>query len=203
MRMNDDRQTSQPWREVVAIFHSPEALVAAADALQSNGVDRARLSVLAAGTSEQVAALEKAGFHSVRDLLSDPYVPRTAYVQPEDVATARSALVSTLVYVGATAGAVAASAAAGPLIAPIVAAAAAAGAAGGGVGAFLVHRFGGRAETWVEQGLAHGGLVLWVLLRDDEQRVIELLKKAGGTNVRAQDAPKPWLEPAHQTGAPA
>lgn len=198
--MNDDPETVGTWREAVAIFHSAEALVAAADALQLNGVDRARLSVLAAGTAGQVEALEKAGFHSVRDLLSAPYAPRTAYMAPEDVAHARSALISALVFVGATAGAAVASAAAGPLVLPMVAAAAAAGAGGGGVGAFLVHRFG-RAETWVEEGLAHGGLVLWVFLRDDEQKVIEILKKAGGTDVRAQDAPRPWLEPAEHQSA--
>ena len=198
--MNDDRASSQEWREAVAIFHSPEALVAAADSLELNGVDRARLSILAAGTSGQVAALEKAGFHSVRDLLSAPDVPRMAYIEPEDVAAARGALVSGLIFVGATTGIVAASAAS-TLLAPVVAAAAASGAAGGGLGAFLVHRFGGRPETWVEEGLAHGGLVLWVLLRGDEQKVIGILKKAGGTSVRAQDAPRPWLEPAHEKGS--
>jgi hypothetical protein len=199
--MNDDRAASLTWREAVAIFHSPQALVAAVDALELNGVDHARLSVLAAGTSEQVAALEKAGFHSVHDLLSAHNVPRTAYIDPRDVAAARGALVSGLIFVGATAGIVAASAAS-PLLAPIIAAAAAAGATGGGVGAFLLHRFGGRAETWVEEGLSHGGLVLWVFLRDDEQKVVEILSKAGGTNVRAQDAPTPWLEPAQKQGPP-
>ena len=199
--MNDDREANPRWREAVAIFHSIEALVDAADALESNGVDRARLSVLAAGTAEQVEALEKAGFRSVRDLLSDPYVPRTAYIQPEDVSGARGAFVSSLVFLGATAGIVAASAAS-PLLAPVIAAAAASGAGGGGVGEFLIHRFGGRAETWAKEGLDHGGLVLWVFLREDEQKVTGILKKAGGTDVRVQDAPKPSLEPAHRPGAP-
>jgi len=192
--MNDDPARGQAWREAVAIFPSAATLVEAADRLQSSGVDRARLSVLSAGTPEQVEKLEKAGFQNVRDLLADPYVQRTAYMEPNDVTGARGALVSTLVYVGAAVG-IAAATAASPLLAPAVAAAAAAGAAGGGIGAFLIHRFG-RAETWVEEGLAHGGLVLWVFLRDDEQKVIDILKQAGGTNVRAQDAPRPWLEPA-------
>lgn len=42
----------------------------------------------------------------------------------------------------------------------------------------------------------------WVFLRDDEQKVVEILSKAGGTNVRAQDAPTPWLEPAQKQGPP-
>ena len=197
----NDREANSRWREVVAVFHSVKALVDAADALQSNGVDRARLSVLAAGTSEQVAALEKAGFRTVRDVLSAPDAPRTAYIEPEDVAAARDAFVSGLLLIGATAGIVAASAAS-PLLAPVVAAAAAAGGAGGGIGAFLIHRFGGRAETWAREGLDHGGLVLWVFLRDDEQKVSRLLKENGGTDIRVQDAPKPWLEPAQGTGAP-
>jgi len=201
MLMNDDRSAGREWREAVAVFPSVKALVDAADALQSDGVDRARLSVLAAGTHEQVEALEKAGFKSVRDLLSDPDVPRTAYIQPEDVTGARGAFVSGLVFLGATAGIVAASAAS-PLLAPVIAAAAAAGGAGGSIGAFLIHRFGGRAETWAEEGLAHGGLVLWVFLRNDEEKVTGILEQAGGTNVRVQDAPKPWLEPAHPSGAP-
>ena len=89
-----------------------------------------------------------------------------------------------------------------PFSPPVIAAAAASGAAGGGVGEFLIHRFGGRAETWAKEGLDHGGLVLWVFLREDEQKVTGILKKAGGTDVRVQDAPKPWLEPAHRPGAP-
>lgn len=187
--MSDDPGLGFP-REALALFPSLDALVKAADMLQSHGVDRARLSILGVGTHEEAALLERQGFKNVRDLLNSPEAPRIAYIQPEDVTTARSALVSTLVYVGATLGAAVASAAAGPVLAPIVASAVASGAAGGGVGAFLLHRLAeGRPENYVKEGLAHGGLVLWVLLRNDEPKIVHLLRQAGGTEIRVQHVP--------------
>lgn len=175
-------------REIVAIFHSADAFAEAAGALQANGIDRARLSVLATGTEKQGVALRAAGFKSVRDVLDAPNVPRTSYTQPEDITTAKGTVVSTLIYVGATLGAGLAAAAAGPIIAGAIAS----GAVGGGIGAYLDHRFGGKHGRYLEQSLAHGGLVLWVHLNegDDEQRIIDLLTKNGGQDARSQEAPQ-------------
>lgn len=136
-------------REVVAVFRSADAFTDAVDTLQSNSVDRARLSILATGTEEEGAKLRAAGFTTVRDLLDAPNVPRTSYTQPEDVATAKGAVISTLVYVGAALGIGLSAVAAGPVVAPVVASAVASGAAGGGIGAFLTHRFGGRHARYV------------------------------------------------------
>ncbi len=184
--MSEDDQQSASGREVVAVFGSEQALSDAIDALQSNGIDRARISVLATGTPEAGAKLTAAGFHSVADVLDAERVPRTTYVQPEDVGAAKGLAISGLLYVGGVLGAGLA-AAAGPLLAPIVAAAAAGGAAGGSVGAFLTRRLGTERATYIEQSLAHGGLVMWVALGivGDEERVIALLQQHGGREVHA------------------
>ena len=188
--MVDIKANWSSHREAVALFRSADALIDAADTLQSHGVDRARLSILGVGTQKEAEALEHAGFRTVRDILSAPDIPRIAYVQPEDVTTARAAVVSTSIYVGATLGAAIASAVSAPVLAPIVAAAVASGAAAGGAGAFLVHRLGGgRPETYVKESIAHGGLVLWVLLRNDEPEIMHILRKAGGKEIRVQQVP--------------
>ena len=178
-------------REVAAVFRSEDGLTSAVDDLQQNGVDRARLSVLATGTPEKGAKLRAAGFATVLDVLSAADVPRTSYTQPEDLGTAKGAIISGLVYLGATLGAGLAAAAAGPALAPIIAGAVASGAAGGGVGAFLSHRLGGIHARYIEESLAHGGLVLWVRVKsaEDELSVIDLLTAAAGEHVVAQNVP--------------
>lgn len=187
-----DATTPPPDREIVAIFPTADMFADAVYALQLHGVDRASLSVLATGSEEQGAALRKAGFESAYDLLDAPNVPRTFYTQPEDVATAKGAVVSTLIYVGAALGAgmVAATGALG--IVPLMAGAIASGAAGGGIGAYLDHRFGGKHARYIKESLAHGGLVLWVHLgeADDEQAIIALLAANGSEAAHVQDVPR-------------
>ena len=62
---------------------------------------------------------------------------------------------------------------------------------GGGAGDFLHHRLGGGLrEPYVTETLAHGGVVLWVLLgHEDEPEVAHLLRKAGGRELRLEHVP--------------
>lgn len=173
------------FREVVAVFGSERAFSDAMDDLQTHGVDRARISVLATGTPEAGRRLTEAGFRTVADVLDAHGVPRTVYEQPEDVGAAKGLVISGLVYVGGMLGAGLTVATGGAALAPIIAAAAASAAAGGGVGAFLTRRLGTRRSAYIEESLAHGGLVLWVAAKDatDEQQIETLLKNRGGTSV--------------------
>jgi hypothetical protein len=175
-------------REVVAIFPTEKSFSDAIDVLQSSGVDRARISVLATGTPEAGSTLRAAGFSTVEDLLDAHGVPRSVYVQPEDVGSVKGMVVSGLVYVGATVGAGLAAVATGAVLLAMIAAAAASGAAGGSLGAFLTRRLGAERAGYIEQSLAHGGLILWVVVADseDEARIVALLKAGGGHDVHAR-----------------
>jgi hypothetical protein len=70
--------------------------------------------------------------------------------------------------VGATLGAGIAVATVGAIVAPMLVAAAASGAAGAGFGAILTKNIGARRTYYIEQSLAHGGLVLWVVANGHE-----------------------------------
>jgi hypothetical protein len=187
--VNSEIEGKADVREVAAVFPSEEAFSVAIDALQSSGVDQARISVLAAGTPEVGERLTAAGFHKASDLLDAEGVPRTVYEQPEDFGAAKGLTISGLLYVGATLGAGIAAATVGAIVAPMLVAAAASGAAGAGLGAVLTKNIGSRRTYYIEQSLSHGGLVLWVVAKDahDEKRITRLLVEHGGTNVHVHE----------------
>jgi hypothetical protein len=173
-------------REVVAVFPDVASFGAAIDAVQSIGIDRARLSVLAGGAGAE-ERLRAAGFRRVQDLLDSPDAPRMALVEPESVALAQGAMVSGLIYVGAAIGAGAALASGAAALAPVIAAVAGSGAIGGSIGGFLAHRMGAGRARYAESHLAHGGLVLWVrvVTSREERRVLESLQQHGGRDAHA------------------
>lgn len=164
-------------REVVGVFPTTASLGDAITALQSSGIDRARLSILAGGP-EAEQQLRAAGFQRVQDLLDDADAPRMAPVERESVGVAQGAIVSGLFYIGAAVGGAAAFASGVAAIAPIAAAVLGSGAAGGTLGGFLAH-------------LAHGGLVLWarVVTPDEEQRAAAFMREHGGHEVHAHGTP--------------
>ncbi len=176
-------------REVVGVFPDTASFGRAIDALQSAGIDRARLSVLAGGT-EAEAQLRSSGFHRVQDLLDSADAPRMALVEPESVGVAQGAAISGLFYVGAALGAGAAFASGAVAAVPIIAAALGSGAAGGTLGGLLARRLGQGRARYAEAHLAHGGLVLWVRVvgEEDERRVAALMRDHGGHEVHAHGA---------------
>lgn len=185
---SDARQT----REVVGVFRSTQNFSDAVDELQSSGVDRARLSILAEGPDVGVE-LRARGFYRVQDLLDAPDLPRSALIEPESARTARGALVSGLLYVGAGIGTGAAVASGAAALAPALVAIAGGGAIGASVGGFLANRLGRQRAHDVESYLTHGGLVLWVrvVTPQDEERVAETLKRHGGEEVHAHGVSDP------------
>lgn len=187
-------------REVVGVFPDTASFGRTIDALQSAGVDRARLSVLAGGPDAE-AQLRASGFHRVQDLLDHPDAPRMALVEPESVGIAQGAVISGLFYVGAALGAGAAFASGAIAAAPIIAAALGSGAAGGTLGGLLAHQLGQGRARYAEAHLAHGGLVLWVRVTtpDEENRVTSLMRQHGH-EVHAHGVPDP-LKEAHRGDA--
>ncbi len=136
-------------REVVALFHTAEALEDAVDELLSSGFDRAEISLLA---SEQ-AVEDKLGhrYRRTSDLMDSDGVPRSAFVSSAAIGDAKGGLIGGLVYVGATlaAGAVVV---AGGALAVTMAAAVVAGGAGGLIGSVLAKWVGAACCS----GCGHG-----------------------------------------------
>jgi hypothetical protein len=173
-------------REAVGVFESANMLQEAIDELLSSGFDRAELSLLA---SEQ-AVDEKLGhrYEKVAELEDDATVPRDCYVSTESVGDAEGGLIGGLLYVGAVAaaGAIVAS---GGTLATVIAGAAMAGGTGGVIGALLAGILDEQHAMRVEEQLDHGGLLLWVHVRDDthEKRAVDILRRHSGRDVHVHD----------------
>lgn len=174
--------SSSGKREAVGVFHDATSLRSAVDELLSAGFDRAELSLLA---GEQ-AIREKLGrsYRAVGDLEDEAAVPRVAYLATEDIGDAQGAVAAVLLYVGATAAAGAVVASGGTLAAALAALAMGAGA-GGTVGAVLARFIGDAYGHYLGSQLDHGGLLLWVCLRDPahESRALKILARNGADDL--------------------
>lgn len=177
-------------RETVAVFKDVAKLEAAIDELLESGFDRAEISLLASEESVE----EKLGhyYDKPTEIEDDPDAPRVAYVSKESLGAAEGALISGPLYVAAATSAGLAIAAGGPL-AVAVTAAALGGGAGALVGAFLATYLDEQYAGHIEEQLEHGGIVLWVNLRDaaHEQRATEILSRYIVGDLHVHEVPGP------------
>jgi hypothetical protein len=157
-------------REAVAVFDGPEELEDAISDLQSSGVDRAYLSVLAPASP----ADPRSG--SETEAGPNPSPQREAVVSDTDLrqgrvlATGLAATIAGFAAAGATA-------ATGGVAASIVATAAA-----GGVGiatTLLGRQLAKENISCLDAQLARGGIPLWVHMRDPgvEKTVLDVLRR--------------------------
>jgi hypothetical protein len=169
-------------REAVAVFDDPEKLESAISELQSNGIDRSDLSLLA-----HPPPAESLPGNS-RRLAEDPATPRESAVTDTDLRQGRVLGTSLAATVAALAGA-GFTVATGGVAAATVAAAAAAGSVGA-VGALFGRQLGEEQESFLEAQLARGGVLLWVRARDAdaERRALEVLQRHS-SHVRLHDLP--------------
>lgn len=177
-------------REAVGVFYTSDAFQDAIDDLLSSGFDRSEVSLLASATA--VERMLGHAYEKVADVEDDTAVPRCCYVSRESVGDAKGALIGGLLYVGAVAasGAIVAS---GGTLAVILAGAALAGGAGAAVGAVLAELLDERYAKRIQEQLDHGGLVLWVLVRDieHERRAVSILEKHSGHDVHVHPVAVP------------
>lgn len=172
-------------REVVGVFHDAPALEDAADALMSNGFDRAALSLIA---TEAVVEKELGSkLVRVEQLADNPDVPRIAYINHSDLAIGQGALIGGLFYVGAVAGTAAVLASGGTMLLAL-AAAAAGGAGGGGIGAVLGAWLNKETADKIGDEIARGGLVLWVRThsKDEDDRALKIMTDNGAYHAHAE-----------------
>jgi hypothetical protein len=184
----DAAKETQMIREAVGVFHDRDSFEDAVDDLMSAGFDRSELSLLA---SEQ-AVEQKLGhaYQKVQELEDDAGVPRAAFVGNHSLAEARTGIIGGLAYIGAmvATGAVVAS---GGSVAAVIAAAAIAGGGGGLLGGWAARFLGRDRAKHLQHQLDHGGLLLWVRVRDEahERRALEILKRCGGEDVHVHELP--------------
>lgn len=179
MAENND---SKSLTEAVGVFDDANQFEAAIDELQSNGFDRAELSLLA---SEETIDQELGHLYKrVEELEDDPDTPRAAYVSKESLGDAEGGVIGGLFYIGALAGAGAVIASSGPLLAAITAAGIF-GGAGGLIGSMLAKLIEDHHAHEIQEHLDHGGLVLWVRTRDKEHeaRARQILEKHSAHDV--------------------
>lgn len=192
MSVRDD--DPRRYREVVAVFHTPDTLETAVEALDAAGFQQTSLSIMA----DERAVAEKLGhrFQPIADLEDDGNVPRRTFVGKADRAVEGGAAIGLPLYIGAMAGAVAVVASGGALAMALVAAAAG-GAVGGGAGAVLARFIGQREADRLEDNIRAGGILLWVAVDtpDAEARAVEALTTSGGTDVHAHEIAQTWETP--------
>ena len=185
--MSDNTRQPVFEREVVAVFNSMSSCFDALDALRSNGIDRARATVLAPQGQEPMKALALAGFHGVRDLLGARKLLHSTHARLQDYDAVMRLPIARRVHVGGAIGTEAAEVATGRTGALNIAAVAMSVSADSGIMGFLTRRMDRTLASNLGNGLSDGDAVLWVLVEtaDEEAGVIALLTQQGGRSVSA------------------
>jgi hypothetical protein len=127
--------------------------------------------------------LKIAGYQ-VQDLADNPATPRTEYIPTENVGALQGGIISGLTYI-ATLSAAGAVIASGGSVAALLAATAVAGSTSGAIGVILAKIIGKIHADRLEDQLAHGGLLVWVKITDDnaENLVRLILKKYKASDI--------------------
>lgn len=184
-----ERTTAINVPEAVGVFDSFGSLQAAYYDLMMVGFSRFDLSLL--GSHE--ALKEKFGdtFWRSKDLEDDPRAPRASFVSEEAMGEFEGALVGGFLFLGSYI-AMAALLTPASTLAASIAAVAIGGSPGAVLGALLARRAAGTHRDYYEEQIAHGGILLWVRVPDDEKRrlAVEILKGHSGRDVHVHD----WSE---------
>jgi hypothetical protein len=175
-------------REIVGVFHSIEGVESAIAELATEGFDRADMSIL--GEEHLLSGNASTAVRDTQRLADDPTAPRQPIISDSDIRQGRTLATS-------LAGVVAAFVATGATILTgggVAAAVIGAAAAGGGASAVVnaVGRLAGnKHQEFFEDQIRHGGILLWVALRepDDEGMARLILERHGATDVHVHEAP--------------
>jgi hypothetical protein len=149
-------------REAVAVFEDVGDLDEAVRALLAAGFAYDDLSLLA----DRRTVERKLGhaYEKVEELEDDPKAPRIAYRRPIDPAAAEGNYIGAINWAPPLLAAGAVVASTGLITGLVVGAAVAGGLAANVLG----HVIDQRHAHWLQEQLDHGGVLLWVRLKDDE-----------------------------------
>ena len=179
-------QAASRIREAVGMFHDPHALNGAISELAGAGVDRAEMSILAReGYLDGDLAKPYADMRRAED---DPAAPRHAIYADTDVRQGRTLLTSMASVIAALAASGAVVMTGGAAL-PAIAAAIGAGGGVGAIGALIGKHAGDEQQKYLDEQLAHGGILLWVKIADpaNESRIRAILMRHAAADVHARD----------------
>ncbi|NNU79436.1 hypothetical protein HMH01_03200 [Halovulum dunhuangense] len=175
--------------EAVGVFDSYEKFQAAMYDLLIAGFSRYDISVLA----RQEVLEEKFGnaYWRAPDLMDDPDAPRAAFMSEEAEGELEGAIVGGFLFLGSYI-AMAALLTPASTLAASVAAVAIGGSPAAVIGALLARRVHGQHKDYYANQIAHGGILMWVRVRDDRHRdmAVRILQGHSGRDVHVHD----WSE---------
>lgn len=173
-------------REAVGVFGDARDLEQAVQDLLTSGFNQEDVSVLA--REETVSAQLGHRLRDIREVEDDPEAPRRAWAGPESRTQGRGALAGVMGYVGAVTAGGLAFAVGGPVSA-VVAAGLVAGGAMGAAGVALGNLLDRRFADSLRNQLEHGGILLWVHVRDPEQEraAVEVLNRHAARDVHVHE----------------
>jgi hypothetical protein len=182
---------SSTIREAVAVFDDAEKLEKAMSELQSNGIDRANLSLLAHNSVAGQPSLDPQGLADDPNTPREPAVSETDFRQGQVLGTSLAAAIAGLAAAGFTV------ATGGVAVAGVAAAAAAAAGGVGAVGGLFGRKLREDEEAFLAAQLARGGVLLWVRAPDGEteQRALDILQRYS-SRVRVHDLPAGAIPPS-------
>jgi hypothetical protein len=168
--------------EAVAVFDRVEDLQAAFYDLRTRGFSRHDISLLA----RQDVLEEKLGraYWRADDLADDPNAPRAAFVSEDAIGALEGSIAGGFFYVGSM---IALAAMVGPAstLAASIAAVAIGGVPASVLGVLLARRAAKPHQAYYATQIDHGGLLLWVRLRDKthEDMAVTILRAHSGRDV--------------------
>lgn len=175
--------------EAVGVFDRFEDLQQAYYDLRTVGFSRHDISLLA---REDVLE-EKLGrsYWRAEELEDDPRAPRAAFVSEDAIGALEGSIAGGFFYVGSMI-ALAAMLSPASTLAASIAAVAIGGSPAAVLGILLARREGKRHKEYYANQIEHGGMLLWVRVRDDahEKMAVEILKGHSGRDVHVH----PWSE---------
>jgi hypothetical protein len=172
-------------REMVGVFSDADSLEYAVADLMDSGFAKKHVSLLAS----EAAIVRQLGHHynKVEDIEDTPWLPRSAYIPSKSRRVTEAILFSGLLILGAIVAIGAAKLAEGKL--SLMLSSGVVGAVVGGlIGGFLGKLIQERHNKYLAEQLGHGGLLLWVRIRDhDQERLVrDILERHSARDVHAQ-----------------
>jgi hypothetical protein len=168
--------------EAVGVFDSFEALQQTFYDLRMVGFSRHDISVL--GKEDVLKAKLGKGYWRASELADDPDAPRAAFVSEEAIGELEGGIAGGFFFLGSFA-AMAAMLTAASTLAASIAAIAIGGVPAVVIGTLLARRVGKHHKDYYANQIEHGGILLWVRVRDDARRdlAVKIMAAHSGRDV--------------------
>jgi len=175
--------------EAVGVFDRFEDLQQAYYDLRHLGFSRHDISLL--GKEEVLKEKLGKSYWRAEELEDDPDVPRAAFVSEDAIGALEGSLAGGFLYVGSMI-ALGAMLTPASTLAASIAVVAIGGTPAAVLGVLLARRAGQAHKDYYAHQLEHGGMLLWVRVRDEEHErlAVEILKGHSGRDVHVHD----WSE---------